>query len=238
MEKVYLGIPCYGNSVNEGHLNATSMASKKQQLQIIETGSMSILTFNFNRLYAHALNARKQGITHFCMLHDDIVPEAFWLEKMLELMAKHGADILSVVSPIKDNHGLTSTALDEPMAENIPQQWRVRRLTLHEVWNDYPGTFTADNLLVNTGCMLVDIRKDWADKLHFRFENAIIPSPRDPSKLEAVCMPEDWLFSRDARKLGAKIFATREIKIYHEGKARFGNHAWGSLKRDQIDPVK
>ena len=46
-------------------------------------------------------------------------------------------------------------------------------------------------------------------------------------------MPEDWLFSRQARANGAKLFATREVKLLHRGPKSFGNmNAWGTAKTD------
>lgn len=235
--RVFLAMPNYGNIVNEGTVDAVHFASRRNAVAIKFSGSVSALTHNFNRMWAMALNKRKEGITHFCMLHADIGIEQFWLDKMLDLMEKHDADVLSAIVPIKDpTSGITSTALDEGVGGMDPQ-WRVRRLTLHEVHNKYPGTFTDEKLLLNTGCMLVDLRKPIAwEKLCFRFENAIIPNPTVPGELMPVFFPEDWLFSRDAKKLGAKLFATREVKLYHEGTVRFSNGCWGKWETDQLTP--
>ena len=173
-EQVFLGIPSYGNMVHEGLIESVRFGSARGLLRMKQTVSFSILTHNFNILFAAALTARKHGITHFALHHDDISPEFYWLDKMMDLMNHHGADILSAVSPIKDpKKGLTSTALDEPFKDEDPR-WRVRRLTLNEIHKNYEPTFTTDTLLVNSGLMLVDIRKPRVEKIAFRFENDIV----------------------------------------------------------------
>lgn len=233
MERVYLGIPSYGGQVHEGILGAVLHCSNVGYIGWLEVASRSFLTQNFNHLYVEALNLRDQGITHFCMLHDDIVPEKFWLDKLMGLMNQHGADMLSAIVPMKNHEGMTSTALEVPLGGGSDPEWRFKRLTMTEVFRDYQPTFSHEKLLLNTGLMLIDLSKPWVEKVCFRFENKIIPHPDKPGKLHARSMSEDWLFSRDARALGAKLFATREVKLVHCGKAAYTNtHAWGSIKED------
>lgn len=234
--QVYLATPCYNNTVNSAHVETIYYASKQGLLKQKMAPSFSILTHTFNLAYAHALTMRTKGITHFCMLHDDIVPsEFFWLDKMMALMKANEADILSVVSPIKDEKGLTSTALDLPLpGSQYDPNYRLTRLTLKEIYENYPPTFTHEKLLVNSGLMLVDITKPFADKICFRFENRI-EFNKVTQQYDALVMSEDWLFSRDAAKLGAKIFATREVPIYHCGSFKFPNtHVWGEWDKDRI----
>lgn len=200
----------------------------------MRVNSFSILTKNFNILWTAALNMRDDGVTHFAMLHEDIGPEPWWLDKMMTLMTHNQADILSVIVPIKNNEGMTSTALDVPVpTQKIPFPWRVQRLTMHEVGALAP-TFTHSKLLVNTGLMLVDIRKPWVEQCWFEFKDEIIPDPLDPRKFIAVGSPEDWNFSRRARALGASIWATREIRVEHWGRSRWANAGtWGTKKTDE-----
>ena len=173
----------------------------------------------FNILWAGALEARAKGVSHFAMIHSDIAAERFWLDKMGEIMTRVGADVLSVVSPLKSHEGLTSTAID---TEN---RFKVKRFSLHEIHAMEP-TFTRPGLLVNTGLMLVDMRKPWVEKMHFYFDDQIIDG-------RATSSPEDWNFSRDARALGASIWATREVQLQHFGPAAYSNaHPWGTLKTD------
>jgi hypothetical protein len=189
----------------------------------LQTGSLSLLTKNFNILWGNGLNVRADGFTHWLMLHADITPEDGFLDKMINTMEERQADVLSVVSPIKTSKGLTSTALD------VDGKWRVKPLSMKDIF-DREETFTEENLLINTGLMLVDFRKPWVEKIHFRMEDDII---MHEGKWTAVSMSEDWLFSRDAKALGAKIFATRAIKILHHGNAAYTNaQVWGQRESD------
>ena len=47
------------------------------------------------------------------MLHDDVVPEAFWLDKLIAELELHSADVMSAVVPVKSGNGLTSTAVGD-----------------------------------------------------------------------------------------------------------------------------
>lgn len=225
MSGVYLTIPCYGGKVAAGAIASTLSASSRGLLKAIKSNSYSILTQNFNMLYCEALNARAQGITHFAMLHDDVtINTPLWLDKMMDLMEENEADILSVIIPIKSREGYTSTAFDMEGWSH----WFPKKLTLTEAYEKFPATFTHEKLLLNTGLMLVDIRKDWAEKCYFLFENKIFKDAE--GKFKAAVVSEDWAFSRMARELGARLFATREISVLHDGMSRWGNDkAWGSV---------
>lgn len=230
---VYIGIPTYDGRVHKNLTTALQRASANRYSKTTSILTCSILTKAFNLLYAHALNERKNGTTHFCLLHDDVVPEPLWLDKMMEIMAGKDADVLAVVIPIKDDKGLTSTALDLSVGTSDPQ-WRVKRLTLNEIYStSYEPTFTHEKILLNTGLMLVDLRKSWAEKAWFAFEDKIIPDPKKPGDFMAVGISEDWFFSRRARELGAKLYATREVSVIHTGSRDYSNSfVWGSLKED------
>lgn len=227
--RIHVGVPTFDNRINAGIFTALTHAIRAPNscVQMVQIQSGSWLARNFNACFAMALNGRASGITHFLMLHEDLVPQSpGWLAQMVQIAAANKADILSVVSPFKYEKGLTSTALDEP--------GRIRRLTLHEIYNDFKPTFTAPNLLINTGCMLVDLRKKEFETLRFTMQDSIEKNA-DGRYVENGC-PEDWLFSRDARKFGASIWATREIHVIHFGGGQFGNmSAWGTLLTDKKD---
>lgn len=232
MAKVYLGIPFYGDKIGWGIPGALMRASKRAGcLSHYRMQSFSVLPRNFNMLYAEALNSRKEGVTHFCMLHDDIVIEDYWLDKMLDIQERVKADVLSVVSPIKDGRGLTSTALDIPMTDFMGE-YTPRRLTLHEIFEKYEPTFTDEKILLNTAVMLVRINNDWADKISFDFDEKIVKNPS--GNFEAFGMSEDWLYSRRAKAHGAKLFATREVLINHLGPTKYYNaKPWGEWTEDR-----
>lgn len=229
--KVFLGVPCHGGQIYEGTARSIAMASQKGFIGATVHLTTSVLPRGFNKLYASALNERENGFTHFAMIHADIqVNEPFWIDKMMYLMGLHGAEVLSVVSPIKDPRGLTSTAVDINPHTGEWDKWRVKRLTMKEVF-EKPATWTEPELLVNTGLMLIDMRAPYADKLYFEFVDQIIFD--ENMKRRAVGMSEDWQFSRLVNSMGGKIFATREIAISHIGPAAFGNETpWGSCERD------
>ena len=228
---VFLAMPTYLNRIEDAGVVIAILRAAHNNKVGHSFVSSSANCFGFNKLWCDALNARPK-FTHFLMLHSDIVPLTdHFVDKMIEIMERENADVVSAVSPIKDHHGFTSTALDEKVGD-MDQRWRVRRLTLKEIFKR-PPTWTEPNLLLNTGLMLVDIRKPWVDKMHFHFEDEIIIDSKGQRR--PVMFPEDWNFSRDAARLGAKLVATREVKLRHVGPASYVNMGpWGECDTDIV----
>lgn len=234
--KIFLGIPTFDFTVLGSTVTAVVAAKRdKETTMEFMIGGFSGLTANFNDLFVDALNrVKNDGVTHFAMLHGDIDPEAYWLDKLVAIMEAWDADVVSAISPVKDNRGLTSTA-----RENPDNPWYPIRYTMREVFKMAPTFSTAEvpGLLLNTGCMLIDLRKDWTKKICFRVENEIVQVA--PGQFRANFMSEDWLFAREAAALGAKLVATREVKLRHIGGAAFDNHsAWGTLELDDVERRK
>ncbi len=153
----------------------------------------SLLANAFNYHWANALNLQLSGtkVTHFLMLHDDVVPEDWWVDKLLDDIYATKADLVSVVIPIKDPRGLSSTAINDPN-----DKWDVlRRLTMSEVYK-LPAVFSGKDcgkyegdrkiiyippdyqsnnyqLLLNTGCWIADFTKAWRYKVHFEINDCI-----------------------------------------------------------------
>lgn len=219
--RIMLGLPTYdGSRLNGIHIcNAQGSVVSTVEMQF------SILTNCFNRLWARMLNWRDDGkVTHFIMMHADVKPDGDWVGTLYQELVRFDADILSVIIPIKNHHGITSTGLD------MGNPWQPRRFTMTEVF-DLPETFTAPNLVFNTGLWIADVRGDWAEKVCFHMEDKIERGP--DGKWEAYVQPEDWHFSRQVRELGLKAFATRKVQVEHEGRAVYHNkHVWGTLKTD------
>ena len=168
----------------------------------------SLLTNGFNRLWCGALSIRKlESITHFCMIHDDVACGPGWADVLLQEMDKYDADIMSVIIPIKDSRGLTSTGIDGE------DEYSPRRLTIKECF-DREETFTEDKIVVNTGLWICRMDRDWCDKVIFRQTDQILVTA--DGHYIPRCMSEDWDFSRQVRKLGGRIYATRRIPVYHE----------------------
>lgn len=127
-----------------------------------------------------------------------------------------------------------------------------RRLTLKEC-HAGPKTFTHPRILLNTGCMLFDMREPWVDqavengvkkngpgRMYFHIDDSIQWIDGEPHTRGAS---EDWNFTRMARLAGCphdKIFATLAMPLEHVGQMRFPTgHAWGTLDRDDaVPPVK
>jgi hypothetical protein len=196
-------------------------------------GVWSLLPGNFNHLLCHALNEREsEGYTHFAMLHGDIVPQEGWLDVLHDEMSASGADIVSAVVPNKSAEGYVSMGVGE-YRDGRPT-WK--RLTLKDVY-ELPETFTIEQtpwpdgvLLVNTGCLLIDLSAhwlmDWVNGGGFRFESYI--DNRD-GRYVVTCAPEDWLMSFDVHRLGGKVAATRKVSLTHHGDFGFDNHSpWGA----------
>lgn len=184
----------------------------------------SLLGHCFNQCWVDALSARKQGrATHFAMLHSDIEIKSGWADRALEIMDRERCEILSVVVPIKDNTNGSSTAIDT-------DYWSPKRLTMSDI-GKLPETFSEDDvdgeLLVNTGCLLVDLRDDRVfteenGELALKFEIRDRILVRDGRYIPQVAS-EDWNFSRTANRLGLRVVATTEIPLWHWGQRCWSN---------------
>lgn len=214
--------------------------------------SMSNLPQLFNSFFAHLLDERDRGhITHMAMLHADVEPERGWLSILLEEMRVHNADVISAVVAIKEpERSRTSTAIGD-IADPWAQPKRYIRLQDRE---SLPVTFGPDDvcgpgeeLLVNTGCFLMDLRRDyWTDAgdgrpYAFHFKNRINVEAKPPDQLarelvaakhdeivlpytrQAQLRPEDWEMSRYLRSIGAPYRATWRVNTIHHGNAQWSN---------------
>ena len=173
MEKVFLGLPRY----RFGRDNTVEVASHASQQHVvgakISAGSMTCL--NCNRLLAFALNLRPTGFRWLALLHDDVQPEAGWLDKLLAEALRVDADFLSAAVPYKSDAGFNSTSVRLADGTAFPlSQAQVRH-------PDFPDTFDASaavaalarlpeplkvecdgrSLWCNTGCMVCRLDRDW-----------------------------------------------------------------------------
>lgn len=232
---VALAMPHRNMECNLGAACGIFSASKKNVRQVFFNHGTSVLTQCFNTLWCFALNARRaDGVTHFAMLHNDVIPEAGWIDILLEEMARHDLDCISTVIPLKNHKGLTSTGLD-----TIGNPWSVRRLTLHEIF-ELPETFTAADvpsreddaqLLLNTGCWLVKFDEPWVTGLEFRQQDRIVFS-RSAREFAAQSISEDWDFSRQLHSRGCRLGATRKVRCQHERPEFNNKYPWGELSTD------
>lgn len=217
----------------------------------------SNLAHSFNKGLCFAMNMR-DGIeecpisdkaTHLAIQHADMQPTEYWLDILYDEMVKTGADFIAGIAVIKSPGGKTSTAIND--ADTNWNPWR--RLTLKEVFS-LPETFSFEDLyslpcvkegkiepelLLNTGCMLIDLRKPWFKDVgtggvleaHFEIRNRIrfIPGQGWIAETES----EDWLLSRILNSRGAKLVATRKTLATHWGSFPYkADYAWGDETDD------
>src|SRR5215469_17754996 len=93
--------PAYANGVPASHRAFWVGAAKPGdkcwgRINFLQFGG-SLLASCFNKAWCAALNLQREGedITHFAMLHDDVVPEDGWLEQLLKDMKESDADLVS-----------------------------------------------------------------------------------------------------------------------------------------------
>lgn len=256
MDNVYvcLGIPVYdGSAESSTMIRGTAQASQKIRFMPRCEG-MSSLCQVYNRLWVCGLGAMPEHkFTHFAMLHSDVVPDAWWIDTLYAEMQATGATVISAVCPIKDTKGVTSTAVGNPADD-----WDYRRITTTEL-KRLPQTFTIDDvvtsgiwpesytndkcLLVNTGCMLVDMSwSHWYDKLDdgitmaFRFNQDYRIQRWPDGKWNPEFVPEDWQMSRYVHNNGGKVVATKKVSTVHMGKQAYSSAAaWGSATDVEMD---
>ncbi len=212
--RVFVALPSYNGFIKAQALLGLLLPSATCFLHY-ELGFGSLLATNFNHLLCKARNSRAEGKwTDFGMHHADISAPPGWLDVMTSEKRRVGADILSVVVPIKDERRLTSTG-------TVQEGGHIRRLTLKEV-HQLPETFCAADLaqlgihtpmVVNTGLMLVDFTQPWSDEWHFSIGDAIQRQP--DGTFSPACLPEDWNFSSWANARGLKVYATRKVPVQH-----------------------
>ena len=259
--RIFLGMPGYGKQTADACEGYWCACEDATNLVRDNTARGSLLAANFNSLWCKALNIVHTGgrLDYFAMLHDDIGPGQFWLDKLIDEMEAKELDVLGVVVPIKDPRGLTSIALANGRIDRATRTWtddvddgkdfnhmKVHsRLTMWDVF-ELPETFTSDDLggrplLLNTGCWVCKWNQEWARKVHFEINDRIA---FDTCLNQYVYEneSEDWYFSRLLHENGLKIGATRKIAVSHRGEMDYLNsHAWGQypvdIERVLVSPV-
>lgn len=236
-KKVIIGIPMYNHRLVFGTLNSAFVSSAGRHRVRINRMKSSMLARNHNWLFYFALRAHLKGeCDYYVNLHSDVVPEQFFVDKLIDEMETAGADILGVVVPFSDGSGITSIAIDNPDDPWEPKH----RLTVHDC-KKLPPTFSqADTpfpnnlLLVNTGCTIFKLRSecfhvrdlDGNPRVWFTIKDRVsrIETKDNPDgwTFSVETIPEDWGFSRDIQKYGAKVCATTAVRVLHYAEVGFG----------------
>lgn len=189
-ECVFIGVPMHDQRMYGGTATAVMMPTEGKVDVTTMFGDGSSLSHNFNQLWSRALMLHDLGeVQYFAMIHSDIAPETFWLDKLLTEMKRVDADVISAVSPFRDGSKMTSTAVGKPgypwapvlrffvqqCEQGFPPTFGQADI---EVWLDKveregeakdewgePITFEGDKsvypLLINTGCMLIRLDRPW-----------------------------------------------------------------------------
>jgi hypothetical protein len=224
--KVYLGMPQYGGMAHLGAVYSALRWATEGAVDVVDfrdCGS-SLLPHTFNGLFCQAMTLRDRGeCTHFAMLHSDIHTASGWVDSLLEQMRSYKAAVISAVVPIKDQDAdKTSTAI-APRSD----PWAVRQFIRVADKPDMPVTFGTpeackndDLLLINTGCMLADLRMPFWDDFAFQFKTRKVH--KDGQWLAQV-QPEDWIMSRELDAAGVRYAATWAVQLIHYGEAGWRN---------------
>ncbi len=195
-------------------------------ISVAITGS---LPHAFNTPFAAALDSRDAGkATHLAMLHDDVAPVGYWVTQLWRAMRLYKADLISAVSPIKEEPpSKTSTAIGDRA-----DRWLVKRYITLQERPKLPATFGAKDvclpsevLLANTGCWLADLRHSWWDEFAevggFNQDSRITRNPDGTRCSEFE--PEDWRMSRFLQARGAIIACTWDVPLRHGGWSWWNN---------------
>lgn len=197
---------------------------------------------DMNRVWAHGLNEADAGnLDRFVMVHSDVVPEDWFVDHLLDVMADGGYDMVSASVALKDQTSLTSCGLGDP---NNTWGGAFKRFTVREL-NAMPDVVTIDNfpqypgkyLLHNTGCWAADMtrpvfRTTDADGFMIAcFDFPTKVARGEDGKWIVKRESEDWFFSRKLHELGAKTAIATRVQTYHMGKMGYPNFGdWGEYK--------
>lgn len=202
----FFGLPCY----DIGAYSYNTLAVRNAMCTLggnvmVKRSQRSLLANNFNALLCDAVNAKKMGVRYFWLLHDDIIPIGkTWAVDMLGIMQRTGVRVLSAVAPLRNDSGESSTAIQGRT------EWDAKRLRLDEIggWRS-----DDDKLLINTGCLLIDLEGEWHAGLCFTIRDRIILMPN--GEREAQVIPEDWGMSQWLAKHQIPYGCTSKIRLLH-----------------------
>lgn len=234
---VYSTMPTYGACHPYAAISHYASPTGGECSILPTTGCNSLLAYGFNIQWSTALDWHKADmVDYFLMHHADVhVLTPGWLDLMIREMKRVGAAVLGTVIPLKEQSGLTSTAVetDDP--------WHPRKLNLKECWS-LPETFcnkdldTGRALLVNTGLLLIDLgRPEFYEvndagelNIFFTIDDRIVR--KESGEHQAQVKSEDWNFSRLCHVAGLPVYATRAVQVDHYGDFPFRNYPLDDAK--------
>lgn len=232
VKKVLIGQPYYTDIKQGSHHSARMPIVGRDDIEphLVPNCRSSLLAFGFNELVATC--NRLGEFDYFAMLHADISCPNGWLGVLIDEMEGAGVDMMHAVCAIKDDNGLTSTAL--AYSDN---EWAcVRRITSTEL-QKLPSTFdikdinssldkNAIRLLPNTGCMVMRAGTWLEDFPGFCVLDRIRRT--EDGDWAAEVIPEDWNFGHWCARNGISVGGTKAVLTKHRGEADYRNdRVWG-----------
>lgn len=213
--KPFLAIPSSRGAIDFRTMRAIESVHAAYPETMRRVQVCSLLAYCFNALYAEALNRRGDGITHFVMLHDDVAPQdvegVCWLRVLENEMTVRGVPVLSAAVAVRGTNE-SSAAVDGPAPRRIPLAELAKK----------GGVHSRDcALLINTGCLVIDIRETWAEKLYFHVKDGI--RRLSDGTFAPFVEPEDWELSRSLRRMGVPFATTAAVETLHAGVQRWSS---------------
>jgi hypothetical protein len=238
MATVFLGCPTHDGRLHAGAARGIYYTPSKLHSVSPWIVQDSLLPTSCNNLLVSAISSSADWLA---ILHSDVDPEPNWIDALIHIAESHLADFVSAVVPIKDDRGVTSTAI-----AGTSNTGCFARLTQSQVRHpSFPDTFGIMEaaealcqlpnelrvvncprifLLANTGCMIYRIAH-WRPGVKFSNEDDIAVVG---GRVEAVWQSEDWFFSRSIAERGGKVLATKSLRVRHWGTMAFDSHSiWG-----------
>ena len=239
MIRVLVGQPCYSGIEPESYTAAQNPTQRRGDVQVsVMRPRASLLAHAFNLAVVYALNEKYD---YFGLLHGDVLPDKWWIDSLLDAKESSGVEVVHAISPIKDDRGLTSTALGYSDDAFAP----VRRLTVTEL-QGLPDVFTiadinerldpdATHLLPNTGCILMRANTWLRGFTGFTIDDRII---RGDGEWGLDVCPEDWNFGHWCAKNGVSVGASK-MRIRHVGHHTYdSSHVWGQATDEHYQEAR
>jgi hypothetical protein len=230
--RINIGCPVAYGSVSPQAANMVfgGDAADPRTISIIEPMMFDhvVLIDNFTSLLCHALELHDRDLCdYFCMLHADLSPEPWFLNKLLAELIRYNADVMAVVLPVKDHSRRTKCAT---AIARVSEPWEPPRLlTLEEMAEKYPPTFGCEHccgpdeyLQVTDGLWLADLA--WPGWDEFAFDTRCRQVKMPDGTRDVQTLGEDPLWSRFMFEHGARYFATTKIKCDHIGRDHWPNY--------------
>lgn len=211
-------------------------AGKYRVMPLEEKGKH--LDSTMNKLWAGTLNGRAGVDICYCaMIDQNVEPENFWVDTLTDELERTGADLLSVVVPVTDERGITTTAV-----ACAKDDCCVKQLTMKEIV-ELPVTFdiTAvgkkpdDILLVDTKLWVCNFKKPWVEKfaLEQSFQEKTVIFKDNQGRFGTKSTLIGWHLSRYIQAQGGKVMATRVVRAGLWGDWFYENNdGWGLWDKD------